>query len=317
MSAPQDSDILLQILLIAGNSSTREVEYVSKNSIWNVKKSTTWGTSAVVKNYSSGINFEATQRLNAEDLRFAYLVGLIEGDGWFSVTKNGEYIKYEFGIELDIRDVQLLYKIKKILGVGTINIRERNNQKMVFYRIRNKSHLKSIVLPIFDKYPMFSNKQYDYLMFKELLLNDVKYSKDLNKYIRPIQPINTIETILEKSYFKYWLIGFIEAEGCFSIYTPSKDNSKVASFDISQTNGSILIEAIKIELSLTPKVYKDKNNNFKLKVSSVRAVENIVKYMHNSPLKLMGHKKLQYLLWLKELRTISRYTNKFNIPNKY
>ncbi len=33
LSAPQDSDILLQILLIAGNSSTREVEYVSKNSI--------------------------------------------------------------------------------------------------------------------------------------------------------------------------------------------------------------------------------------------------------------------------------------------
>ena len=314
----------------------------------------------MVKNYSSGIDFEATQRLNAGDLRFAYLVGLIEGDGWFSVTKNGEYIKYEFGIELDIRDVQLLYKVKGILGVGIIDIRERNNQKMVSYRIRNKSHLKSVVLPIFDKYPMFSNKQYDYLMFKELLLSDLKHSKspaaeppgyltrarsargakdpgpsgargyltpklseiifgakDLNKYIRPIQPLNTVEMILEKSYFKPWLIGFIEAEGCFSIYKPVKDDSKVASFEISQTNGSILIEAIRTELSLTPKVSEDKTHNFKLKVSNVRAVENVVKYMQNSPLKLMGHKKLQYLLWLKELRTISRYTKKFNIPNEY
>jgi hypothetical protein len=26
---------------------------------------------------------------------------------------------------------------------------------------------------------------------------------------------------------------------------------------------------------------------------------------------------LQYLLWLKQLRTIPRYTKKFNIPNKY
>lgn len=282
-----------------------------------MKKPTTWGTSAVVKNYSSGIDFEATQRLNAGDLRFAYLVGLIEGDGWFSVSKNGEYVKYEFGIELDIRDVQLLYKIKEILGVGIIDFRERNNQKMVSYRIRNKSHLKSVVLPIFDKYPMFSNKQYDYLMFKELLLSDFKHSKDLNKYIRPIQPLNTVEMILEKSYFKPWLIGFIEAEGCFSIYKPAKDDSKVASFDISQKNGSILIEAIRTELSLTPKVSEDKTHNFKLKVSSVRAVENIVKYMQNSPLKLMGYKKLQYLLWLKELRTISRYTKKFNIPNEY
>jgi hypothetical protein len=31
----------------------------------------------------------------------------------------------------------------------------------------------------------------------------------------------------------------------------------------------------------------------------------------------MGHKKLQYLLWLKEIRQIKRYTNKINIPHKY
>ena len=317
LSAPQDSDILLQILLIAGTSSILGVGYVFIFNNRNVKKPTTWGQSAVVKNYSNMTNFEAIQRLNAEDLVFAYLVGLIEGDGWFSVTKNGKYIKYEFGIEMNIRDIQLLYKIKEILGVGTINIRERNQRKMCLYRIRNKSHLKSIVLPIFDKYPMFSNKQYDYLMFKKLLLNEVHLSKDLSDYIRPIEPLNSIETILNKPYFKPWLIGFIEAEGCFSIYKPVKDNSKVASFDVSQTNGSILIEAIRKELSLTPNAFQDKTNGFKLKVSSVRAVENVVKYMQKAPLKLMGYKKLQYLLWLKELRNIPRYANKFNIPDKY
>ena len=87
---------------------------------------------------------------------------------------------------MGIRDVQLLYKIKDILGVGKIDIGQRDQTKMVLYRIRNKSHLRSIVLPIFDKYPMFSNKQYDYLMFKESLLNEVNSSKDLPDYIRPI-----------------------------------------------------------------------------------------------------------------------------------
>ncbi len=101
------------------------------------------------------------------------------------------------------------------------------------------------------------------VMFKELLLNEVNFSKDLPDYIRPIEPNNSIETILDKPYFKPWLIGFIEAEGCFSVYKPIKDNSKVASFDISQTNGSILIEAIKKEFSLTPNVYQDKTNAFK------------------------------------------------------
>ena len=283
----------------------------------NVKKPTTRGLSAVVKNYSNMSNFEAIQRLNAGDLVFAYLVGLIEGDGWFSVTKNGKYIKYEFGIEMNIRDIQLLYKIKEILGVGTIDIRERNQRKTSLYRIRNKSHLKSIVLPIFDKYPMFSNKQYDYLMFKDLLLNELHFSKDLSNYVRPIDPLNSIDSILDKSHFKPWLIGFIEAEGCFSTYKPAKDDSKVASFDVSQTNGSILIEAIRKELNLSVNVFQDKTNGFKLKVSSVRAVANVVKYMQQAPSKLMGYKKLSYLLFIKELRKIPRYSKKFKIPNNY
>ena len=68
------------------------------------------------------IHLTAPQRLNAEDS--AWLVGLIQGDGWFSITKNGKYCKFEFGLELHIRDIQLLYKIKKALGVGTINIKK-------------------------------------------------------------------------------------------------------------------------------------------------------------------------------------------------
>lgn len=44
-------------------------------------------------------NFEAIQRLNAGDLVFAYLAGLIEGDGWFSVAKNGKYVKYELELK--------------------------------------------------------------------------------------------------------------------------------------------------------------------------------------------------------------------------
>ena len=107
---------MLQILLFAGTSSNLEVGYVLSFHIISVKKTTTGGLSAVVKNYSNMPNFEAIQRLNAGDLIFPYLVGLFEGDGWFTITKNGKYLKYEFGIEMYQRDIQLIYKIKKILG---------------------------------------------------------------------------------------------------------------------------------------------------------------------------------------------------------
>lgn len=91
-------------------------------------------------------------------------------------------------------------------------------------------------------------------------------------------------------------MGFIEAEGCFSIYQPSNSNSKVASFEISQTNGENLILAISKYLSFTQKIHKDKTNCFKLKVSSVRSVEDVIKFMQKAPVKLIGHKNLQYLL---------------------
>lgn len=261
---------------------------------------------------------EFSQRLNAGDLTYAYLVGLIEGDGWFSISKKGKYLLYEFGIELELKDVQLIYKIKHILGVGTIFYRNKEQRsKTVLFRVRNKSHLKNIILPIFDKYPFISNKQYDYLRFKNALLSDIKnHGRVEEQYIRP-QTILDPENIIKLNYFSPWLIGFIEAEGCFSVYKPSDRTTLVASFEISQTNEESLIVAIAKYLHITNKVSRDKNNNFKLKCTSVRSIENVLNFIQKNSVQLLGKKRLQYLLWLKQLRTIKRYSDKITIPSKY
>lgn len=280
-----------------------------------MKIAKTWGKSAGVKSLHTLV---ASQRLHAGDLKYAYLVGLFEGDGFFTITKKGKYLAYELGIELSIRDVQLIYKIKALLGVGVVSFRKSIDRDTVSLRIRNKDHLKSYILPIFDKYPMFSNKQYDYLRFKNALLSGIIYSEDLPKYIRSNKPINTIESIINASYFSAWLVGFIEAESCFSIYKLEKDKDYlIASFDISQTNGEILISAIRKYLSFTTAIYLDKTNSFRLKVTSVRSIENVIKFLDKAPVQLLGHKRLQYLLWIKQLRTISRYSLKINIPSNY
>lgn len=281
-----------------------------------VKITTTRGQPAGVRSISTS---EASQRLHAGDPIFAYLVGLIEGDGFFSVSKNGKYALYEFGIELSIKDVQLIYKIKDLLGIGIVGFRERNGVKMVNFRIRKKSHLINFIIPIFDKYPFLSDKQYDYLRFRDALLSGISLYEDLPKYVRPTtNPLNTLESIIKVPYFSAWLVGFIEAEGCFSVYKLKEDGDYfVAGFEISQTNGKILIEAIRSFLSLTPKISLDKTNNFKLKVTGVRSIENVIKFINKAPVKLLGNKKLQYLLWIKKLRTIPRYSSKINLPIKY
>jgi hypothetical protein len=302
-------------LLIAGTFPNKEIKYSYIHSI-TVKKLITRKKPAGIRNKSY---FEVPQRLNAGDLRYAQLVGLIEGDGWFSISKKGKYLMYEFGIEVALRDVQLIYKIKNLLGIGTVCFRNKEGRSnTVLLRVRNKSHLISVILPIFDKYSFFSNKQFDYLRFREALLNGKKYYEELDtNYIRPSLSLNSVDFIIDASYFPAWLVGFIEAEGSFSVYKPTLDNSMVAGFEISQTDGENLILAIRKYLSLSPNVYRDQTNSFRIKVSSVRSVENIIKFMKNAPVKLIGYKKLQYLLWLKELRQITRYTKKINIPDIY
>ena len=310
---PNNSNVIQQILLNAGISPILVLGYVCVDMY--VKRPKSRGQSAGVRKFST---FKAPQRLNAENLIYAYLVGLFEGDGFFTVSKKGKYFQCELGIELSIKDVQLIYKIKDLLGVGTVRFRVKKGNTMVCFRIRKKDHLTKIILPIFDKYPMFTNKQHDYLRLKNIILSDVILYEDIPPYVRPNTPYNSIQSIINTSYFSAWLVGFIEAEGCFSIYKITKsDNYSVASFDITQTNGEIVILAIRQYLSLTPKVYKDITNNYKLKVTSVRSIENVIKFLSKAPVKLLGNKNLQYLLWVKQLRAIPRYAEKINIPNKY
>lgn len=303
---------MLKILLNAGTPST-VFGYVCFNTA--VKKPNAWGQSAGVRKIFS---FEASQRLNAENLIYAYLVGLFEGDGFFSVSKKSKYFQCEIGIELSLKDVQLIYKIKNLFGVGVVGFRERNGVKSVYFRVRKKQHLIKNVFPVFDKYPMFSNKIYDYLHLKQTLLSEIVLYEDVIQYNRPIIALNTPDLILKNDYFTSWLVGFIESEGCFSVYNLNElSDYKVGSFDISQTRGEGLILAIKSHLNLKTKVHQDKTENFKLKVSSVRCIENVIKFLQKAPVKLIGNKRLQYLLWIKTLRTIKRYSNKINLPTKY
>jgi ubiquinol-cytochrome c reductase cytochrome b subunit len=109
-------------------------------------------------------------------------VGLIEGDGWFSVSKKGIYVLYEVGISLNIRDIQLLHKIKKWLKAGTISIKGN----MATFRIRKKDDLINIILPIFDEFPMLTQKKEDYIRFRALLIQNVILFENVPVYQKPL-----------------------------------------------------------------------------------------------------------------------------------
>ena len=69
--------------------------------------------------------------------------------------------------------------MKKMLGVGHITVPYKASS-CAEYRIRNMIHLKEKILPIFDKYPLLTSKQFVYETFRESLLVylDNNLSKD-------------------------------------------------------------------------------------------------------------------------------------------
>jgi hypothetical protein len=72
-------------------------------------------------------------------------------------------------------NLRILNYIKKELGVGSITKDGTKGQ----YFIRDRKTIESIIIPIFDKYPLLTSKYFDYIKFKEALsiLNNVNLSK--------------------------------------------------------------------------------------------------------------------------------------------
>lgn len=106
------------------------------------------------------------QRLNAKHFSFHFnewLVGFTDGDGTFSFFPLS-YGKWEFSFKIGQSRVngQLLHKIKKSVGRGTIN----RTGNTIQYRVRKIDDLINILFPIFDNYPLHTSKINSYNTFK-------------------------------------------------------------------------------------------------------------------------------------------------------
>ncbi len=55
-------------------------------------------------------------------------------------------------------------------------------------KISSKSTLKRVIVPIFDRYPMLTAKQHDYLFFRDCLMRDITLYKNLPKDVASQHP---------------------------------------------------------------------------------------------------------------------------------
>ena len=113
-----------------------------------------------------------------------WVTGFVDGEGTFYVginrnatMKAGYQILPEFRIVQHQKDIKVLYALKQFFGAGVVRI---NHDTRYELRIRSIEHLKKIVIPHFDKYPLTTQKKFDFIKFK-IIINLINQNKHLTK----------------------------------------------------------------------------------------------------------------------------------------
>jgi hypothetical protein len=108
------------------------------------------------------------------------LVGFTDGDGCFSVVKSGDTYRLQYSLSQSAYNLRILYYIKSSLGYGSVSKSEKQNWGN--FRITDRKVLNQVVFPIFDKYPLLTSKQFNYLRFKKAY--DILENKNLTTVIK-------------------------------------------------------------------------------------------------------------------------------------
>ena len=120
-----------------------------------------------------------------------------------------------------------------------------NNNKALLYQVCNLSEITKVIIPHFEKYPLITQKQSDYLLFKEIvklmdkgehltkdgLIKIANLKASLNKglsnelkvFFPEVIAITRPKIDLPINIDYNWIGGFFTGEGCFSvnIYKPA------------------------------------------------------------------------------------------------
>lgn len=262
------------------------------NNINNIRSSETQCQGTNIKNI---ININKFALKNNKELFNQWLVGLVDGDGTFSITKNKHNNSYQFTFKIGLNktNIKLLYLIKEMLNCGSVTNAGGN---MWQYRIRDRKQLLNTIVPIFINYPMFTKKQYHFELFHKALCvinnRDIDHIKEIwhNEYIN--------DRIKTHKPSKPYIIGFIEAEGSFYI---THKNKYVHGFGVTQKHDRHILDFIRSELGIVAKVRFNKKGFYGLDTTNKRNIETILNYFNNT---LLGCKHIDYILWSRSFLNI-------------
>ena len=245
----------------------------------------------------------------------AFLVGLIDGDGYIQITKTTKgFIAIKLIICLSLEDISSLEYIYSVLKIGKLQI-YRDLKNPICKLVISKTDLQEVIFPLLIHHNIYfltesRRAQFDLAML--IFKNNLKLFNQISHYNKVPTVFELPKTSLEYlslAFFKNWLVGFTNAEGSFCI---KKNND--ACFQLKQRIHLQLFEAFKLLFNTKRKILLEKNKYIQFSLSSKNDIQKVINFFSFSGLHpLIGQKSIQYFKWLTNLQNSYRYKN-LNLP---
>lgn len=288
---------LVEFLIIIKQKSLDTIGVVHKNALKTGKIS---------------LKIDKKDYLSIPSSFIAFLVGLIDGDGYIQITKTGKgFIAMKLVISLHLKDLATLEYIKSVLKLGSISI-YKDNKSPTCKLIINKTDLQEVFFPLLlyhNIYFLTNTRITQFNTAMYILKNDIKKFNDIPSEIPNVFELpSTAIGYTKLPFFFNWIVGFTMAEGSFFI----KSNND-GCFTLTQRLHIELFQAIKLVFKTTRKLEDSTISKFSVcSKSDIQTVINFFSFLGLHP--LVGLKNAQYLIWLERLNKSERYKN-LNYPS--
>jgi len=130
-------------------------------------------------------NSSAAENQQERLIKIGWITGYVDGEGCFSINfirqphrqnrrgyKTGFQVAHEFAVTQGASSVDSLHLLMKFFGVGNVYINKRyDNHKEHLYRycVRSREELVKTIIPFFERYPLRTSKQDNFLKFAECI----------------------------------------------------------------------------------------------------------------------------------------------------
>lgn len=182
----------------------------------------------IVKKFSFNEYISPEHKKNTNFSFLEWFIGFSEGDGCFYSRIADTRVRLCF--EIVQKDAKLIHKIRTTLGFGQVSYFIRNNQTYYKYCVGNKQGIQRIML-LFNGNFVLPKK---YAQFEQWI--------NVGKHICPPN-FSLKKQRVQVSLQTGWLVGFIEAEGCFYANFRVRHTSKKIESNLITTSTNIKDES--------------------------------------------------------------------------